>query len=298
MSVPNRHHYLPEFYLKAWAVNGEVTEYSRQRSGLDLQRRSPRATGFQMHLYSLPGEPDAERREQIELNTMRQIDEAAAPVLCRMRDEPGAPLCQDQTNAWTIFVMSMLFRNPARLEWFDEQIRSTSHKFSEEDRAEYQHLRSASDPASPEDFFRQASGDDLSVARMQLMLNLIGSQSIGRGLAEMAWSVLAVPHRNHGLLTCDDPVMTSNGMNRGDSFILLPVGPEHLFVAANSDRALWSFTSQRPRDIERAMNDAIVAQASKLVIGAHDRHSTFIDRRLGKSEPSSGYLGRHTWKCP
>lgn len=298
MSVPARHHYLPEFYLKNWGVNGEVTEYSRQRSGLVKQQRSPRATGFEMHLYSLPGEADAEAREQIELRMMRKIDDDAAPVLRKMRDEPGVSLLPAQSDAWTLFVMSMLFRTPARLKWFDEQIRTTRHEFSDDDRVEYERLRSATDPIDPGEFFSHASSDDLSVSRMQLMLGMIGSQALGRGLTAMSWTVLEIRHCSHGLLTCDDPLMTSNGMDSGNSFIMLPVGARHLFIAANSDRALWSFTSQQPRDIERAMNDAVVAQANKLVIGAHSRHSLFIDRRLGKSKPSEGYLGRHTWKCP
>ncbi|WP_433948304.1 hypothetical protein [Brevundimonas diminuta] len=90
----------------------------------------------------------------------------------------------------------------------------------------------------------------------------------------------------------------SNGLNAADSFVILPLGPSHIFIAGGSSRALWSYTSQADRDIERAINDAIVAQADALVIGRNEHQASFIDRRLGRSSASDGFLGRHTWSCP
>lgn len=297
-SIPTRHHYLPQFYLGAWAAGGEAVEYSRPYRNVVTQRRSTKATGFEDHLYSLPGEADPLLREQVELTIFSKIDDTAAPVLRKMIDRPGQRLTPEETHAWIRFLKSMIFRTPARLAWMNEQIRTGDHKFTAEERAEYEALRSDDHPDRPEDYFAKSDDEELSSARMQLMLRMINSNLLGRGIAQMSWTVHKVDHLNHGLLTCDDPVMTSNGMNSGNSFVLLPVGPRHLFIAANSDRAMWSFTSQTDRAIERAMNDAMVAQAAKLVIGQTDRQREFVERRLGKSPPGPGFLGRHTWACP
>lgn len=298
MSVPERHHYLPEFYLKRWVKNGDLCEYRRRQNGLVAKPRSPRATGFERNLYSLPGEDDPAMREQVESRIMHGIDTRAAAVLRYMIDRPGTRLPQTYSDAWIIFILSMIFRTPVRLRWLNEQIRTADYAFDDEERATYAELKSPAHPPNPEEYFALGDLAELSVARMKLMLSMIGSKLIGQGLASMVWEVHTLVTLNHGLLTSDDPVMTSNGLNSGDSFVILPVGPSQLFIAANSQRAMWSFRSQTDRAIERAMNDAVVAQADQLVIGEDSRQSLFVGRRLGHSKPSDGFLGRHTWKCP
>lgn len=298
MSVPERHHYLPEFYLKRWLKNGKLCEYRRRQNGLVAKPRSPRATGFEWNLYSLPGEDDPAMREQVESRIMHRVDTRAAAVLRYMIDHHGAQLSQTYSDAWILFVVSMIFRTPARLRWLNEQIRTADYAFDDDERAAYAELKSPTHPPTPEEYFALGDPEELSVARMKLMLRMIGSTLIGQSLASMVWEVHTLETLNHGLLTSDDPVMTSNGLNSGDSFVILPIGPRQLFIAANSHRAMWSFRSQTDRAVERAMNDAVVAQADQLVIGENDWQSLFVDRRLGQSKPSDGFLGRHTWKCP
>jgi hypothetical protein len=203
-----------------------------------------------------------------------------------------------QRSAWALFMNSLLFRTPARLQWFDEQIRGTEFTFTEQESAECEALRSAEHPTDANGFFKNASGDDLTVVRMSLMIGLIGSRQLGQGIFGMVWDVLSLPSLKHGLLTSDDPIMMSNGMDRSDSFLLLPLSPHHLFVAGSTERAVWAFTSQRPRDLERAINSSIAEQAEKIVIGHHIGHQRFVEVRLGKVPRSPGLLGRTTWQCP
>lgn len=299
MSIPKRHHYLPQSYLEAWARNdGEVTQYYRPWRDLIVKPCSPYSTGFVDGLYSLHGEPDPERREQVELRWLQRIDNDAAIILKQLKAEPKRRVDPAQSEAWSMFLISMIFRTPARLAWMHEEMRRFHSDFDDAERAEYAKCRGPEDPDSPEQYFRQAGYEELSWARMQLMLNMIQSRLIGGGLARMAWTVHALERVRYGLLTCDDPVIMSNGLNAADSFVMLPLGPFHLFVAGGSSRALWSYTSQSDRDIERAINDAIVAQADAIVIGRNDQQASFIDRRLGRSPANDGFLGRHTWKCP
>lgn len=298
MSVPERHHYLPEFYLKRWVRNGNLCEYRRRQNGLVAKARSPRATGFEWNLYSLPGEDDPAMREQVESRIMQGIDMRAAAALRYMIDHPGTQLSPTYSDAWILFVLSMIFRTPARLRWLNEQIRTADYAFDDKERATYAELKSPTHPPTPEEYFALGDPTELSMARMQLMLSMIGSRLIGQGLGGMVWEIHTLATPNHGLLTSDDPVMTSNGLNNDDSFAILPIGPRQLFIAANSQRAMWSFRSQTDRAIERAMNDAVVAQADQLVIGENSRQSLFVDRRLGKSKPPDSFLGRHVWKCP
>ena len=51
----------------------------------------------------------------------------------------------------------------------------------------------AEHPTDAKGFFKNASGDDLSVARMSLMIDLIGSRQLGQGIFGMVWDVLSKP---------------------------------------------------------------------------------------------------------
>lgn len=299
MSNPKRHHYLPQSYLAAWArADGEVTQYSRPWKDLIAKPCTPFATGFEDHLYSLHGELDPKDREQVEVEWMQRIDNDAAVILKQMMAAPDRPLTHQQSDAWIVFLTSMIFRTPARLRWMHEEIRAYDHDFTEDERQAYAELRPANAPATPEQYYRDSDHKELSVARMQLMLRMIQSRLIGEGLAKMVWAVHTLQQARFGFLTGDDPIILSNGLNTNDAFVILPLSPKHLFIAAGSQRALWSYTSQTDRAIERAINDAIVVQASTLVIGRDDRQAPFVDKRLGRSPAGAGFLGRHTWKCP
>ncbi|MNV15317.1 hypothetical protein D3C71_1060370 [compost metagenome] len=299
MSNPKRHHYLPQSYLEAWARDdGEITQYSRPWKDLLTKPCTPYATGFEDHLYSLHGEPDPKAREQVEVDWMQRIDNDAALILKQMIASPNAPLTQRQSDAWIAFLTSMIFRTPARLRWMHEEMRSYDYAFTEDERQAYEQLRPTGAPARPEQYFIESDREELSVARMQLMLRMIQSRIIGEGLAKMIWAVHRLQQTRYGFLTGDDPIITSNGLRADDAFVILPLSPEHLFIAAGSQRALWSYTSQTDRAIERAINDAIVVQANTLVIGRDDRQANFVANRLGRKPAGAGFLGRHTWKCP
>lgn len=163
-------------------------------------------------------------REQVESRIMHRIDTRAAAVLRYMIGQPGIGLSQAYSDAWILFILSLIFRTPSRLRWLNEEIRTFGYAFDDEGRATCAKLKSPAHPATPEECFAQGEPAELSVARMQLMLSMIGSKLIGRSLASMVWEVHTIDEDN--------------------------------------------------------------------------RQPPFVERRLGQSKPSDGFLARHTWKCP
>jgi hypothetical protein len=299
MSIPDDHHFLPRFYLSAWASSGKLVEYSRPHELVVHTARAPKGTGKAKGLYSLTAETDPLMREQVELRIMKKIDDDAAPVFRKLHEKRVNEISSEERSAWATFLMSMIFRTPARLEMINEQIRSTDYEWTDQELEEYAATRSPDDPISPDEFLKAGTDDEISTTKLLLMTRMCGSPVIGQGLVDMRWGVIDLSSADHGLLTSDEPIITSNGLDKGDSFVMLPLGPTKLFIAGSTKRALWSFSSQSPRRLEGAINDCIVAQAHKIVIGHHDRHLTFVERRLGKSPVSGeGLLGRHTWTCP
>ena len=62
-NIANKHHYVPRFYLKAWANNnGKLVQWSVIPHGNKIMSKFkvPSATAFEHNLYALDGSDKAE----------------------------------------------------------------------------------------------------------------------------------------------------------------------------------------------------------------------------------------------
>lgn len=82
MSEPNKHHYLPVFYLERWrGVGGKVYRYYRPRDSVVISESAPDNTGFEPSLYALQGfSPDGPNI--IEKKYMAPLWTIRAPMRC------------------------------------------------------------------------------------------------------------------------------------------------------------------------------------------------------------------------
>ena len=64
--------------------------------------------------------------------------------------------------------------------------------------------------------------------------------------------------------------------------LCLPVGPEHLFIACETERAETDFRALDPRYVMFTINDMVTKRARSLVYGKDDSQSRFVANRFGK----------------
>jgi len=111
-----RHHYVPQFYLRAFAgSDGKIWQYKREPCGHVSERHvSPKATGFEENLYAvrevatfLPERDPV----GIESTFLASIDDAAAPVHRKLLEKPCPTLSDAERTAWATFLNSMLERD-------------------------------------------------------------------------------------------------------------------------------------------------------------------------------------------
>lgn len=117
MSEPEKHHYLPVFYLEQWAaLDGSVIRYHRPHREVVAHPIAPKNTGYEMGLYSLDGYPP-EQRNVMEKNFMAlEVDNpAVAPLRLFLDRRPASELTLPMKQAWTRFLMSLHVRNPGRV---------------------------------------------------------------------------------------------------------------------------------------------------------------------------------------
>ena len=301
MSVPVDHHFLPQFFLKRWIDPQikELWEYSRPREKIVVRRRATSATGKQKHLYTVDGLAEPELREQVELKLMQPIDTFGAEALEEMLRTGERPQQKKHRDGWARFVMSVMHRSPDRMRYFAERIARERDELANEMEGEYARLRRDFDPETLQEFLA-SSELAVSSARAILLRSMVDSSQIGEVIIGMRWSLIRLPQVRFGLLTGDDPVITSNGLGHKRSFILLPVAPDVVFAAAASQSVIAAFGSQEPRALERGLNDAICRQADRLVIGSSNQQVRFVENRLGLNvdERRNGLLERLTWNAP
>ncbi len=303
MSIPNKHHFLPEFYLSRWTGGpgkGRVYGYSRPRASVTVKPYAPSAVGFERDLYSIHGRNDPALKQEVESGFMSPLDSRASEALAFMEAEGKRPDDPKLRDGWTRFVMSLLYRSPERVAWLRRKINDGDAGTLKALSESYSALRVDGDPPTFEDYRTKMGSSLVDEAEALLIRKMIDNEWIGTHLNGMSWSVVRLPAPRYGLLTSDSPLMISNGVGIPDGFLILPLGPDTYFLAANRLQVAQSFTGQPVRALENAFNDAVVKQAEKWVIGATPGQLTFVERRLARigTPRRSDVLHANTWKAP
>lgn len=291
MSIPLKHHYLPAFYLARWSLasTGLVYAYQRPHKSVVVKGYHPAAVGFRPQLYTIESRTDLAGRQAVESGFMSPLDDVAARALAYIDEHNQAPEDAVLRSAWSRFILSLLFRSPERITWLREALRSRAAQS-----AKLKIYPVA--PSSPEDWRNSGSVPEVQA---QLLCRLIDNPRVGEHLNNMRWVIGEFGSARHGLLTSDNPVITSNGLGGAEGFVLLPISTAKFFLAANTEAVIRSFVDQPSTALELALNDAVVRQAEGLVIGHTCGHLRFVQNRWGMgSALKQGQLQRAFWRAP
>jgi hypothetical protein len=109
-----RHHFIPEFFLKAWHEDGRLWRYCLSPRGLDVQRKPAKRVAYEENLNTLHGAPDPGALEKW---LAAQVDDPASMVVRRLRRERRAvELSRAEGEALIRFMFSLLERRPCRVQ--------------------------------------------------------------------------------------------------------------------------------------------------------------------------------------
>lgn len=282
-----RHHYVPVFYLKRWETGGRVCQYSRPHRKVVPQLKAPNAAGFEVDLYSVPGFPP-EHRTMLEDHFLKQVDQLASDALDVMLDQGQGPaaLSPKLRDGWSRFVMSLHHRSPTRLAALKERCR----RYVSANMSQYEQLfhekRAPDDPRSFDDFCDDLNRDADQRLWAEVFRRAVDSQRVGDFLNRMTWHVVGIDGSDHSFLTSDHPLVTSNGLDRPDGHIVLPLGPSTMFVATNTEEMLAQIRASPIRALQAHINDVVVRQASRFVYGRDDQQLRFVENRLARQAAS------------
>lgn len=285
----DKHHYIPVFYSKKWAGHdGCLCEYSRPYDVVKPRRTHPDGTGYVRGLYTLPDAPPGQEHI-IETQLMGSVDDSASKAHARMLEDGNSIGRLDVRVAlgWCQFLYSLMVRNPEHLLLIKQKLAEMPMEILENVRDDYSSIRGPDDPATFDEFKANFSNNPISIPPARVLLNILNSKRVARTFATMKWVTKTIVNPQHTLLTSDRPVIMTDGLDRSDAHIVLPISPKMLFIAAKEEPTLHQITSMNDKELVRITNDRVAAQAYTYVYGVDDKQLRFVSKRLGKRERSS-----------
>lgn len=237
MSNPQKHHYLPVFYLSQWAgADGKVVRYCRPYREVVASPITPQYTGYEPGLYGLKGyAPDV--RNSIEKNFMAPVvDSPAARALAVLIEGDNAKLTTELRQAWTRFVMSLHVRTPAKVDHIMRQAEAGLRQSLNEKPEEYEAVRGVNDPPNLVEWVEHNVPEVLGNFGKQLLPGIITHSATGDEIIRMRWWIIGIREGFPDLLLGDRPVYMSHGVMDERCFIAVPFSPRHVFFATRNQR--------------------------------------------------------------
>ncbi len=284
--MPEKHHYLPIFYQARWAgADGQVCVYKKPCNEVRAKRRHPDYQGYEPDLYTIPG-VEYEAASHLERRFFQQADNDAAQALQKFERDPKIALDNRLRSGWSRFVISLILRAPEEIRYFFDEIKMHVLDAEREFEENYATQRLPTEPATFEEFKRNRPTNPAGRAAAMLIQKIIDSDTVGNHLNNMIWTILSPPS-SYPLLTSDRPLIMTNGMIRPESHLALPIGPRKLFIASNRNEIVQEVARRRPDDLVSFVNNRVVKQARRFVIGVDDHQLRFVANRFGARLPSS-----------
>ena len=281
-----RHHYIPVFYLRAWTdVSGILCEFSRPRLRVLPKRVAPKGTGFERHLYTVPGLP-MEQQSVLEDKFFRDTDAIASEALRFMLTTGGHDMSDHLRNGWSRFLNSLRQRQPERVTRLKQMSLERLEGILERIKVEAGSEEVPSLPAGVTfdqfaDHMRQSVRDKDWADVLQ---HVIDSSNLGLFISNMRWSLVDVQKSSQRFLTSDRPVLATNGIDHPEGYIMLPISPTQLFVALNSNETENRLRLSGPQSLVSQVNNSITKQAQRFVYSTDERQVRFIENRLGRAK--------------
>lgn len=284
MTDPTKHHYLPVFYLKRWAIgapDGKLVSFRKwPRGKITPLRLHPEGIGYHKSLYSL-GEVEPESTQEIERLFMQPVDNDASYALCLLESNARRTDWPPRLRrAWVKFLRSLSMRMPPDIIALKTSYLEGWGEVSIDHEQEYQRLRQPSDPPTAAEFFKQMPLTELQNHALKLIPWLADNEEIGELLMNLHWFVVDADPDGLELLTSDRP-LTMAPFELDDAYLTLPIGPTKIFWAVKHPKWEVIVRSQQPKDWVRRQNERILRQASFLAISRTDDCQRFVQKHLG-----------------
>jgi Protein of unknown function (DUF4238) len=291
MSTPRDHHFIPAFFLRKWAgANGKLVEYTRKHDKLIARPVGPHSTGYELDLYAF-NELPPEVRQYVEQRFFNYADNAAASVLEQHLAGSRGPWPSKELSAWSRFLIGILLRHPDAMPELRAGAQSIWDGSGQAFQVAYKAARKPDDPETFDEFLEKRDPLIAAKMRMNMVIRSFDNEILGEHINGMKWGVVDVSASPVRLLLSDRPVEFSN-IKEPEGYILMPINPTKLFVAANSKATFDELRRVQPREMVQRVNTPVVGRARRFVWAQDESQTRFIQNRMSKNlEPTPLFPG-------
>ncbi len=222
----NDDHFIPQFYLKRWTVNGKlsVAKYIPHTNKIAWSELSTKGTGFEKGLY-----------KEVEEKFFKPLDDSGSKVTQWFEKNQTdyikkIDMGEGKHLSWAKYIIAQLIRIP-------DVFRDLTEKYI-------------------------GMGVEESDSR-ELAVSLVENEGVIKDLQALTW-VFAKIQCNYELITCDNPlIFKPNNLLHPRCVIILPMGPKAFFLATPQGNIKNITTDQR--GIVSSINQEVLKNANERI---------------------------------
>jgi hypothetical protein len=281
MATHVQQHYVPKFLLERWhsGSDGKLTALRWAHGRLDAQRYKAKSVARLAHLYSFVrnnGELDV----AIERDFLGpHIDEPAANVHQSLL-QTGLKLTDLQHEYWTRFLVSLLFRGPAMMEYLKVVGRGSLVDSLSANPSEFEEIRGDAKEASLLEWFQAKEPALLETFGTRMLPELIQQEKFrDRFLRGKVWMLRGMAEARHDLLIGDRPLMQDGSLD-GDHAFVMPIAPRVLFIVASNERTAGIFRETPANEVVAKVNLMSIQRAETWVFATSPAQASYVRKHL------------------
>lgn len=252
----------------------------RVNGRIAVRRAYPTATGYQENLYRTEG-VSPEKEQHVEENVMKPLDTAADLALKRILSGDATPWTPEQRKAWTVYILSLMFRGPEVVQALKVHI---AEMWGVGITALEEHYATRRRPGDPETFAEYLAKTDPAAAQIgasNMLTEIIYNERVAPSIFKMHWARLPLTRSTVSLLYSDRPLDRPIGLGDPRAYIAFPVNSNTIFLASNDPHLAGKIAGGDHTKAAKLLNKTVVAQAQEFVWGVDETQIEFVRRHMG-----------------
>lgn len=233
MSIPEDHHFLPQFLLAPWCGDdGMLTAFSKPYQDKVVARRyAPSAVAKKPNLYTYDGLPDG-KAQVVETAFFQKVDDEGARAFQAAFMNGPDIITKEQRLQLTVFVMSLRVRHPDAIEMMRKQ--GTEGLIAELDRDPEEAVAAGLPPDQKlSDLVATKVPALIENFGLSLLPQIATNPEYMNWIGRMGWVDVRFPVIAPELVIGDRALLLE-GKALGDCCMVLPVGPRACAVHLQS----------------------------------------------------------------